>query len=365
MFTCPNCHGILANNKNDLGIFWICSRCGGRAVSLTVLRRAIGQGSVNRLWSAARDGHGIPSRNCPTCARQMLEVNAPTAEPIRLDVCRTCQFAWFDPAEFEQMPQPAVQTQAAPSPALPEKARQAAALLEVKRISEEAARGPDGEMPVESWKHLPALFGLPVECDTSPLRSVPWLTWSVTALICVISIAAFSNLRHAIHEFGLIPAEVWRDHGLTMITSFFLHGSVFHLVTNVYFLLVFGDNVEDYLGRWRWLLLLFGAAIAGDVGHVLANPTSTVPCVGASGGISGVIAFYALKFPHARLGFMWGRWWYYSWVTLPAWGAFALWTVLQVAGAGFQLAGMSAVSAFAHLGGAAMGLLFWSFWRTR
>jgi hypothetical protein len=77
-----------------------------------------------------------------------------------------------------------------------------------------------------------------------------------------------------------------------------------HLAGNLYFLLVFGSNVEDCLGKWRFFALILLATLAGDVLHVLAQPSSIVSCIGASGGISGLIAYYVLKFPHARLDFL-------------------------------------------------------------
>jgi membrane associated rhomboid family serine protease len=157
----------------------------------------------------------------------------------------------------------------------------------------------------------------------------------------------------------LVPADAWRSGGVTWLTAFFLHGGWLHLVSNVYFLLVFGDNVEDNLGHGRYLVLLILAAAVGDVTHLLADPHSTIPSIGASGGISGVIAYYALKFPHARLGFLWSYYWSYHWVSIPAWSAFAVWALLQGVGIFEQLSGFSHVSAAAHLGGAVTGLVFW------
>ena len=131
-----------------------------------------------------------------------------------------------------------------------------------------------------------------------------------------------------------------------------------HLVGNLYFLLIFGSNVEDCLGRWRFLTLIFLATLAGDALHVMAQPHSIVACIGASGGISAAIAFYALKFPQARLDFL-----LRGWVPIPAWAAFILWLVQQGVSASLQLAGFSHVAGMAHLGGAAVGFLFWLWYR--
>jgi membrane associated rhomboid family serine protease len=213
--------------------------------------------------------------------------------------------------------------------------------------------------PDEGWKWIPAICGLPVEMDAEPLETHPILTWSLSAVIAAVSILAFFDLERVVDSFGLVPAEFWRYGGLTLLTSFLLHGGVWHLVSNLYFFLLLGDNVEDCIGRKKMALLLVAATVLGDVLHAVAEPRSTEPCVGASGGISGVLAFYALQFPRARIGFMWR----FFWMRIPAWGAFTLWMLLQGFGLIMQLSGFSNVSALAHLGGVAAGVGLWFCWR--
>jgi membrane associated rhomboid family serine protease len=145
--------------------------------------------------------------------------------------------------------------------------------------------------------------------------------------------------------------------------SFFLHGGIFHLLSNLCFLLVFGDKVEDDLGSGRFLLLLTMATVVGDIVHIAADPDSTLPCIGASGGISGVIAYYALKFPRARLGFLFWIFHVFRWVRAPAVVLFVVWIGIQLLGTSNQLAGISNVSYLAHLGGAAVGFVFWLVFR--
>jgi len=107
---------------------------------------------------------------------------------------------------------------------------------------------------------------------------------------------------------------------MTFLTSFFLHADILHLVGNMYLLLAFGGGVEDYLSRKRFGLLLIAATLAGGLGHTILDPHSNIPLIGASGGISGIITFYALQFPRSRLGFFIQ----YRWGTIPVWGAFIL-----------------------------------------
>jgi membrane associated rhomboid family serine protease len=175
---------------------------------------------------------------------------------------------------------------------------------------------------------------------------------------------AFTQLHEIVLRFGLIPAQASRLGGLTFLTSFFLHAGVLHLVGNIYFLFVFGDDVENFLRPFRYLALIAMAAFIGDLAHIAVDPHSQIPSIGASGGIAGVITFYALKFPHVRLGFLlrWGFVWF-RWIRLPAWFVFILWILFQLIGAWEQKAGISSVSSFAHLGGALTGLVAWLRWR--
>ncbi len=186
---------------------------------------------------------------------------------------------------------------------------------------------------------------------------------SLTALVTGASTAALFDLQKAVTAFGLIPAEVDRLYGLTLLTSLLLHGGMLHLAGNMYYLLVFGDNVEDYLGHGRFLVLIGLAALIGAIAHVALDPRSEVPVIGASGGISGLLVFYGLRFPRAKIGFMLG--WYFRWVRVPALGFIVFWLLLQGLTAWQQIAGLTSVSALAHLGGAAVGVWFWLVWRER
>jgi membrane associated rhomboid family serine protease len=288
----------------------------------------------------------------------MQEV-ASAPSDLRLDLCRTCQFIWFDPGEFEQAPVSPQAVRVSDRPEVPMKMREAIArhhlAQEAERFAEEA--GPDS-----NWQFVPAILGFPVEHDEGALQRQPIGTWSLSAVILLVSLLAMQNLDAAVRDFGLIPAEAFRLGGLTLVSSFFLHGGMLHLIGNLYFLMVFGDNVEDYLGRKRFLLLVALASLSGDLLHLLGSWNSTVPCIGASGGISGVIVFYALQFPKAKLGFFWryGYVWM-RWVRISARTALLLWLLLQGLQTFLQLTEAGRVSGLAHLGGALVGFLFWRF----
>jgi len=200
-----------------------------------------------------------------------------------------------------------------------------------------------------------AYMGIPIEYNYTPLRHRPIATWVLAVVIAAVSFATFRDLQSAVTNWGLIPAEFGRHFGLTFVTSFFLHGGLAHMVGNLYFLLTFGDNTEDVLGRGRYLLLIAAAAIVGGIAHVVTDPGSTTPCVGASGGISGVLAYYCLRFPKASVGIVV----FFHWVRLPVGFMFVIWILLQIIAAMQQSVGIGNVAVFAHLGGAAVGVLFW------
>jgi membrane associated rhomboid family serine protease len=318
---------------------------------------------VNDLWLRATHDAVAPGASCAICDRRMAEVPVRTENgDVTLDVCAGCQFVWFDTKELEQLP--AVERAPSLRERLPEKAREQIALMQLKTL-EAKQHGADfgGEVPEEGWKWIPAMLGLPVEMDDNPTRSWPWMTWALVAAMALTFALTVGNLPAAVAELGLVPARLFRHGGLTLVTSFFLHGGFFHLLGNAYFLLIFGNNVEDDLGRWRYAALIAAAALAGDLCHVLGEPRGMIPCIGASGGISGVIAFYALRFPRARLGFLWRWWFYFRWIYIPAWAAMIVWLLLQGVLVVGQLRGAGQVSALAHLGGFAVGLGAWWLWR--
>ena len=207
---------------------------------------------------------------------------------------------------------------------------------------------------------------MPAEQNAPGLASRPWLTYGLAAVLAAVYALTFGNLEAVIAEYGLAPAEMWRLGGATFITSFFLHGGLLYLIANVYFLLVFGDNVEDDLGWWRYAALLAVAALVGDAVRIFGDPQSTVPCVGASVGISGVITYYALRFPRSRMRLMiiflvFFR--YSGWFSVPAWAALVIWFLVQFVFSYAQQLEIDNVANLAHLGGAAVGLAAWLLWQ--
>lgn len=345
----------LACMRTPIGLLWICPACGGRTATLPLLRKTLPLPTVNTLWQTAKTARPSQHRKCPACTRLMNEIPVPGTDGfVLLDVCMPCQCVWFDPLEYDKFQKLPEQNKSFPD-SLPQVAREklAIAQLDIIRENAEDRFGDDGT-PDVWWQYIPAALGLPVE-DNDRIIHLPIVTWLTAALISAVSIFAFHDLKYIVTLFGMIPAESLRYGGLTLVTSFFLHGGAWHLAGNLYFFLIFGDNVEDILGGRKFILLLLLSTVCGDILHILSDPNSSIPCIGASGGISGVIAYYAFAFPKARIGLLF----YWRYVRLSVFVWFAMWFGLQILGTHTQLYGTSNVSSLAHLGGAATGILFW------
>jgi membrane associated rhomboid family serine protease len=136
----------------------------------------------------------------------------------------------------------------------------------------------------------------------------------------------------------------------TVLTSMFLHGGWLHVIGNMWFLWIFGDNVEDALGRGRFLAfyLLCGLAAAGA--QVLATPDSSIPMVGASGAVAGILGAYLMLYPRARVRSLWILIIFVTFVNVPAWALLGLWFFSQ-----FLLPLDSGVAWMAHVGGFVAG----------
>lgn len=355
MLHCPTDRSRLRRTKVGSGFVWTCDRCAGRAVMMPVLRRELTAPVVRDLWSRAYRSRtaGVP---CPCCRAASTRIGMQVQrDRFDLDVCRRCHCVWFDDGEFERLP-----SQPPPAPPVDDihpEARQRLAIAEVQRMAERARR-EDEEQPSLRLDRLPAMLGMPVELAASHGAFRPWLTWGTAALVAAISIAGFA-WPQVVETLQMVPNRLGESAGLTTLTAFFVHAGVLHLLGNLWFLFVFGDDVEQMLGRGRWLVLVVGATFLGAVAQVAFDPHADIPCVGASGGISGLIVCYALLFPNARLGTWLWIWFRPVWVTFSARVGFVWWLATQALLLWKQLAGVGNVSALAHLGGVAAGLGVW------
>ena len=361
---CPHCQKELQKEFYHGFVCYCCPECGGHLITISGLRNlSADKPFVNLLWKTACYGYSEPGPECGNAPHPMRRVTLPlNGIALELDVCQQCQTIWFDPAELERIPLPDAE------PELPAKAKGMLAMLEIRQAKAKLEKTNHPEMrtvhaPEEGWKYLAGLLGLPVELDAPEVGKTPWITWGLALLCVAVFILTWPDLGAIVREWGFIPDQWLRKNGLTLFTSMFLHGSVVHLLGNLYFLLIFGDNVEDEIGKADYLLLILFSGVSALAVHSLLDSRSAIPCVGASGFISGIIACYAISFPKVRLSFMLLRniflvkttW---NWFSIPAWAALLLWLIWQGIMAGLtHRAGEGGTAYLAHLGGALPGLI--------
>jgi membrane associated rhomboid family serine protease/Zn-finger nucleic acid-binding protein len=357
LMRCPRCNHKLSKASQLGTFFWVCPSCNGRTVSLDVVRKAVPIPVSKEIWQQVITKQQPSDIKCPVCTRKMTVVSENSGNsPNNIDVCKSCRFIWFDPGEFEHIPK---NIPAKPGPSikdLPPDLREAIAIDRLNMLREERELDDIGQSSPDNWRELViGFFGAPVEYNNKSIANIPIATWVLSAIMVLSTVLLYANLADVVNSWGLLPGEFARHYGLTFITSFFLHGGIIHLLGNLYFLLIFGDNVEDFLGKTKYLLLIALSAFAGDILHIVADPRSQVPSIGASGGIAGVLVYYCLQFPKAKVGLlMWFRW-----IRIPVGWMLAFWVAGQILGTIQQLSGFGNVSSLAHLGGAIVGGLFW------
>ncbi len=215
--------------------------------------------------------------------------------------------------------------------------------------------------------------------DDNPVRTTPFITWGIVAINVAVYFYEVSlpheGLRELVFRMGLVPAVVTgaaRVSGpalpvpLTPFTSMFLHGGFLHLAGNMLYLWIFGNNIEDETGHFRFLVfyLLCGLIAAGT--QVAWSPDSEVPMIGASGAIAGVLGAYMLLFPRARVLTLVPIFIFIELIYLPAVLVLGLWFLLQILLSRMADRVQGGVAFYAHIGGFVGGMiLIWLFRRRR
>jgi membrane associated rhomboid family serine protease len=212
----------------------------------------------------------------------------------------------------------------------------------------------------------------PISDDNPRIHvSTPFVTWSIIG-ICVlvflwqVSLGAEGG-ELAVYRLGMIPARIFGGAELspslaavppwaTVITSMFMHGGWLHLGFNMLFLWIFGDNVEDSMGHLRYLIFYLLCGVAAAMAQALVNPDSTIPMIGASGAISGVLGAYLLLHPRATIRTFIVLGFFITMAHLPALIVLGIWFLLQLGSAAFSSSAEPGVAFWAHVGGFVAGM---------
>lgn len=198
--------------------------------------------------------------------------------------------------------------------------------------------------------------------DENPTRRRPVLTYALIIINTAIFVGTLltGTFERSIREYGMKPAEVLAGQELhTLFTSMFLHGGFLHILFNMWYLWIFGDNIEDFLGRGKFILFYFGVGLAASFTHAFSDPGSMIPTIGASGAIAGVLGAYMLLYPWARVHTAVIFFYFIHLVMIPAVLMIGLWFVLQMISASvLWAAGATAgVAYWAHIGGFLAGVV--------
>ena len=328
---CPQCrHASLEAIHAQHSDAEVCVRCGGVWFDAGGLARAIRSHAPEAAANApiadqAGSPIGVSERQCPVCRVPLALHRLSDANPLVIEICPDCSGVWLVEGALAQA-----------------KARHE---LPGAREKIDADR---------TWGDcfFQFLAGLPVEFNIPP-RRVPVVTYSLIAANGIVFqlmwLWPFLEVGPLL-DLALYPSKLWQAawYG-TLISSQFLHSGSIHLLGNMYFLWILGDNVEDVLGRWAFLGFYLAAGAVGGLLFSLLNFQLDAPVVGASGAISGVLGAYAVLFRRSRLTFMLVFWQF----KLSAPIYVLIWSAFNLGGWLLESPG---VAWEAHLGGLAFGL---------
>lgn len=209
--------------------------------------------------------------------------------------------------------------------------------------------------------------------DDNPTARFPFVTVFFIGLnifIFLYNVFSPEGLQFFVYKMGAIPYEITHfkpvtliiyqsqetisrlSPPLTLFTSMFLHGSILHLFGNMLYLWIFGNNIEDYLGPFRFILFYFLSGLGASLVHIFFNPNSQVPMIGASGAIAGVLGAYLILYPGARVLTFVFLFFFIRIIPVPAALVLGLWFIAQIMNIGIG----GGVAWFAHIGGFLVGI---------
>ncbi|MBI4456504.1 MAG: rhomboid family intramembrane serine protease [Acidobacteria bacterium] len=216
--------------------------------------------------------------------------------------------------------------------------------------------------------------------DNIPSRSFPFATLFLIGVNCATFLYELSlgrRLTLLILQFGVIPArfqltpslQMISKNGVDLFTSMFLHGGWIHLLGNMWFLWIFGDNVEDLMGHFRFLVFYLSSGVVGGLVHIFFNLESPLPSIGASGAVAGVLGAYLVSYPFARVLTLVPLFLFWPIVELPAMLVLGSWFLIQLLNGTVSLdptmGSSDQVAYWAHVGGFLSGITLLGFLKQR
>jgi len=193
---------------------------------------------------------------------------------------------------------------------------------------------------------------------TKPTVNLLLIGVNVLVFLYELSLGSGYRLNHFIAQYGIVPDRL---NVASIFTSMFIHGGFLHIIGNMWFLWVFGRGVEDVLGHAKYLFFYLTCGVAAAILHIVVNAGSTVPTIGASGAIAGVMGAYLVTFPRARVVTLVVLFIFITTVDIPAAFLLLYWFAIQffngVGSVGYSQASSGDVAWFAHVGGFLAGII--------
>ncbi|MBI5212710.1 MAG: rhomboid family intramembrane serine protease [Nitrospirae bacterium] len=213
--------------------------------------------------------------------------------------------------------------------------------------------------------------------DDNPTQTFPFVTIGLIVINCIVFVWELSSptgIQKIAYFYGAIPHNLISFESAqpvpvaaTVFTSMFLHGGFFHLAGNMLYLWIFGNNIEDSVGHFKFFIFYLLSGVIAAYSHALTDAHAVIPMIGASGAVSGILGAYILLFPHARVSTLLFFGFFWQIVRIPAVFVIGFWIVIQVINGLLSkgLLNQGGVAWFAHIGGFLAGLLTIKLWLPR
>ncbi len=279
------------------------------------------------------------------------------AKNMELDFCPRCDLVWLDTGEWSDLENSKAPVKTPDSIQSDKNQLEYAKLLCQMESAKIKTRQQSQSVPISDlglWKNFVSFMGVPVEAEQDQFRSAPWITWLFLMICFVISWRGFRDPSF-FHAMAFVSTTPLSDRLSSIFTMFFVHADFFHLIGNLYFLWIFGDNVEDQLGKTLYPVLILLSHLAGILFYTQFHHDA-VPVVGASGGIFGIVTYYLIRFPFRKFIVRY----FFIPFTIPALLLGALFVFKEFLGFLIEISVTKSggIAHSAHLGGGAVGLIF-------
>ncbi|MAJ24499.1 MAG: rhomboid family intramembrane serine protease [Rickettsiales bacterium] len=209
--------------------------------------------------------------------------------------------------------------------------------------------------------------------DDNPTKTKPIITIGIIIFCITIFLYQFSLIDtknfEIINNFGMKPKDLLSSNSIpiyfTLFSSMFLHGGFMHLIGNMLFLWIYGNNIEDAMGHYKFLFFYIICGLAAAFLQAFVTPNSNIPMIGASGAVSGVLSAYLLLYPRARVHTLIFVFFFITVIRIPAGILIIIWLVIQIFNASLVDPNSPGVAWFAHIGGFVMGILLVPFFKKK